>query len=321
MSDLPNDLPTDAVGWFVRLQNPETSEILWLAYRDWLEADPANAKAYGQVEALWLDADGLSTQAASGAAEILKFEPRHKPKPVRQPLWLGAAMAAAAVMAIWVVPPLLTKTEVYQSGPGETRHIILADNSVIDLNRGSEMRVRLARSRREVTLVTGEALFDVAHDAKRPFLVAAGDRTIRVVGTQFNVLRDMGRLQITVGRGIVSVGKTDHDVEARLVAGQQLEHKEGAAGVQVRAENASEVFGWRNGLLIYHNRPLGDVARDLTRYFRRPVAVEPNAQHIQFTGSLRVDSQDAAIHTLESFLPIIAVKTPTETSLRLRAKN
>jgi transmembrane sensor len=315
-----------AVAWFVRLQG-DVGEDDWIAFRDWLEAGPGNRQAYDEVEALWVDLDDAPVAAPADPSNVTPFRPRAAPPtPLhrRAVLRWGAPIAAclAVGVGVWQLrpqAPVLPPAEVYETAPGEVRAIPLADGSRIDLDAASRVEVRLAPTARSVALVRGEAAFDVARDPARPFLVDIGDRTVRVVGTEFNVLRQSGQVRVTVRRGVVAVagaGGTEH----RLTPGQQLDHQEGSSQSTVTRVSADDAFAWKRGVLIYRDRPLPEVAADLARHSRLPIHVEPTAQRLRFTGTLSVDTLDAMLRRLETFMPISVERSATEIRLGARVR-
>lgn len=321
MTRTHTDPREQALAWFVRLQDDDATEADWLAYREWLEASPANSAAYGEIETAWIDIEGLTDTAPvqASAGVVVPFRPQ---TPRRIPAgWLqalGAAAAIAAAALLFIVPGLQDHPQVYRSGAGQLQTVSLDDGSRIVLNGETEIAVRMQRDQRTVSLVEGEAAFDVAHDARRPFVVSVGDRAVTVLGTEFNILHHAGQLMVTVKRGIVAVGQAGRAPEAKLVAGQQLSHTEGATGSRVEKIDPEDAFAWRRRLLIYHNRPLTEVSRDLSRYFGKPVVVDPSAAPLRFTGSLRIDREEPMLHALETFLPVKAVIKPDETHLMAR---
>ncbi|HEY2356726.1 MAG TPA: FecR domain-containing protein [Phenylobacterium sp.] len=151
--------------------------------------------------------------------------------------WLAAGgLAAAATIAFAVLPAsvfLPAATQTFETAKGEHRSIKLADGSTLELNAGSRLSVTLGAYSRRVVMDEGEAVFDVAPDKPRPLIIAVGDRTLRVVGTRFDVRRRAGQLSVTVERGLVEVGPTAPAAGRafRLHPGQRLDHDEGAADV------------------------------------------------------------------------------------------
>ena len=318
MNDMGETLRMEAANWFVRLQADDAPEADWLAFRDWLERDPAHAEAYAQVERTWISLDDLKLPADT---TVVPLRPRAEARGAGR-RWAifgaGAAAAAAALAAVVILPQ--QGAVAYVAPAAQPRTVQLADGSHLYLNRATQVRVALRSSRRAVEFVDGEADFDVAHDPSRPFVIAAGDRQIRVVGTEFNVLRHDGRLTVTVKRGMVAVtGDPDHPANpVTLTAGQQLDHVEGSNLTRVSQVDPLDALGWRRGVLVYRNRPLAEVSADLGRYLPLPVHVDPSAKSLKFTGLLFIDSEDAMMRRLEAFLPVTAERTSTEIRLKAR---
>lgn len=311
-----------AADWFARLQGDPALED-WTAFQAWLEADPAHADAYAAVEALWLDLEDLpandpgTEQPSELPANVTRLRPR-SPGFARRGVLTGLGVAAAAAVVTLVVAPRLTGPTFtdYSTGRGETREIALADGSRLTLGAGTTLRVRLGAKQRDVTLVDGEASFDVAHLENRPFVVAVADREVRVLGTEFNILSHAGRLAVSVRRGLVAVSGGQQG-SVKLARGQQLVQVPGqAAKVTEVAPDAA--FAWKSGKLIYDRAPLTQVVADLNRYVPTPIRVDPSAASVTVSGVLLVDEEAAMIRRLELFAPIVAETTAS--SVILKAK-
>jgi transmembrane sensor len=312
----------EAADWLTRLQRPEVDETDWLAFDAWL-SEPGAQEAYDAIQAV----DEEIFQRGSAVRGELA-EPRRVA--VKRTFsidwrWLGGlgAAAAATAVAITIAPwgELLPQPDtLYTTAKGESRALQLADGTRIDLNTDSHLSVRLEKDARRVTVHEGQALFDVAHDSARPFLITAGDETVRVVGTRFDVRRRDGQLSVTVLRGLVEVSTDGEDTPIRLRPGQMLEHVEGASGVSVRSVAAEDQVGWRSGRLVYRDQPLGRIVSDMNHYFDRPIRLEgENTATLRFSGVLIVDGQDAMVRRLTSLMPISA--TPTDDAIVLRGRS
>jgi transmembrane sensor len=215
---------------------------------------------------------------------------------------VAAAAAVVAALMFTPVPPTA-----YATGHGETRHVVLKDGTQVDLNAGSKISVAFDGHSRRVQVDDAEATFDVAHDARRPFLISVGDQQIRVVGTQFNVRRRDQGLTLTVSRGVVEVAPLAGEATpVRLTAGDQLAHRDGDAESVVRHVPVAEAFAWRQHRLICHACTLSGIAGDLNRDFATPVDVAPSARALTFTGVLVLDDENAVVGRLGAFLPIKA---------------
>lgn len=311
----------EAADWLVRLQRPEVGETDWLAFDAWL-SEPGAQEAYDAIQAI---DEEIFQRGAAVRGELA--EPRRVAAKRTFTIdwrWLGGlgAAAAAAAVAITIAPwgELLPQPDtLYTTAKGESRTVELADGSRVDLNTDSHISVRLEKDARRVTVHDGQALFDVAHDSARPFLITAGDETVRVVGTKFDVRRRDGQLSVTVLRGLVEVSTDGEDAPIRLRPGQMLEHVEGASGVSVRSVAAEDQVGWRSGRLVYRDQPLGRIVSDMNHYFDRPIRLEgENTATLRFSGVLIVDGQDAMVRRLTSLMPISA--TPTDDAIVLRGR-
>jgi transmembrane sensor len=301
-----------AVDWLVRLARPTASEADWLAFDAWLGSAPTHQIAYDQALALWSDLEAAAPELR--AATVTPFPARAVARPNPGRRWaLAGGMAAAAAIALSVVPwtQMGAPTTVYVTAKGERRSVTLADGSRIDLNAGSKVSVRLTRRERQVTMDDAEAVFDVAKDASRPFVITAGDRTVRVVGTQFNVRHRDGRLAVTVARGLVEVAALGAQGElVRLPPGRRLDHDEGAPASQLSTARPEDVFSWRTGRLIYRDRPLAEVAADLNRQFSKPIQLaDPATAALRFSGVLVLDDEDAVIRRLGVMAPIASTSS------------
>lgn len=290
-----------AADWVIKLQSPELSAADGIAFDAWLAAAPENALAYDAALATADEYEANATEVLQGLRGRAVRPSGSLPGFRRLYLGLGGA-AAAAVAALAIVPQLSAPaTQDYVTGKGQHRTVELADGSRIDLNGGTRLSVILKRGERDVTLAQGEAAFDVAHDARRPFIIAAGDRNVRVVGTQFNVRRREGRLSVAVTRGAVEVLPAGDapGMAFRLHPGERLDHVEGQAAAQVAAFDPAEALSWRTGRLVYRGQPLSQVVADLNAQFARPIRVSDPALAAQpISGVLVLDNEDAVVRRL-----------------------
>lgn len=305
----------DAAAWVVRLEAGDLAEAQAVAFDAWLSSDPENAAAFDAALA-------VSQAYALASADVARGLSGRRAIPQtgrRAFIGMGAA-AAAAVVAVVIAPQLSgPQGETYITAKGERRTVQLADGSTVDLNGGTHLSVVLARDGRRVALASGQAVFDVTHDPRRPFTVAAGDRTVSVVGTQFDVRRLGGKVSVTVARGAVEVRPTAGAAGRayRLHPGQRLDHVEGAAQARVAAAAPDEVLGWRSGKLVYRQQPLSEVVADLNQQFPTPLRIEdPGLAATPISGVLILDDQAAVIRRLALLVPISAVRSGPDLVLR-----
>lgn len=322
MTSKPMSAAEDAaVDWFVLLQEPSASEAQFVAFRDWLEASPDHRAAYDRVEQLWV---ALETAPAATAPATAPFKPRRavaaRSTSRRFVLGAGATAAlAAGLAAALILPQAMTalKTDIYRTAKGERREISLADGSKLALNSNSEVRVQLGRKARQATVVSGEALFEVAHDAARPFTTLVGDEQIRDIGTAFNVRQDGDRLTVTVLHGLVEV-TPQTGAATRLGQGDQLKRRIGFQDASLAKVDAEDAAGWRSGRLIYRDQTLSAVAADLNRYLPLPIKVDAKAGALRFSGVLQLDREDLMVGRLERLLPVRVATSASDVRISSR---
>lgn len=299
------DIDEKALHWFVALRDEAAGDDVWFGFQSWLEASPAHALAYDAVERLWVDMDAADAAPvdAHQPGPVIDFAAARDRRAQRRPRWLGAGLGVAASVTLavglwmWMAP----NGQTYATTDAPMT-VALEDGSHVYLNRHSRLDVRFDDERRAVSLAEGEAAFDVAHDPAHPFVVAAGAHQVEVLGTAFNVLNHGDDFAVAVERGVVAVTPAKAP-RVRLTAGQALTQtaQQTPALAHVAPERAS---AWRQGVLVYRDRPLGEVADDLSRYLDKPVVLSTSARALRFTGALRIGDEAVMLQQLQDFLPI-----------------
>jgi transmembrane sensor len=298
----------EASAWLVRLQGDE-SEAAGLELDAWLDASPANLRAYQQVLAAW-NAFGASAGEVLDELETMRSHAIRRGASRRWMVGAGG-FAVAAALAVTMLPPVLfqARAQGYATATGEHRQVKLADGSVIDINAQSRLTVTLGRHERHVVMPDGEAIFDVAADKDRPFTIQAGNHVVRVVGTQFDVRNRGGELTVTVARGVVQVRPSDARLGQSyvLTSGERLDIA--PAGVeQVKMVDPQESFGWRTGRLVYRAEPLASVVADLNRQFPEQIRIEdPELARTPISGVVVVDDQRSVVQRLTLMLPVRSI--------------
>nr|WP_316629219.1 FecR domain-containing protein [uncultured Brevundimonas sp.] len=299
------EIDEKALYWFVALRDETAGDDIWLGFQSWLEASPAHAPAFDAVERLWVDLDAADATpvVAPQPAPVIDLTAARDRRAQPRRAWLGAGLGIAASVTLavglwlWMTP----NGQTYAAADAPLT-VALEDGSHVYLNRHSRLDVRFDRNRRAVSLAEGEAAFDVTHDPAHPFVVAAGAHQIEVLGTAFNVLNHGDHFAVAVERGVVAVTPAKAP-RMRLTAGQALTQtaQQTPALAQVAPERAS---AWRQGVLVYRDRPLGEVADDLSRYLDKPVVLSTSARALRFTGALRIGDEAVMLQQLQDFLPI-----------------
>jgi transmembrane sensor len=213
---------------------------------------------------------------------------------------VAASAVLVAVILLWQAAPKQTQT--WQTAPGEQRAITLADGTRITLNTRSSLEARLSPSAREVRLLRGEAFFDVAKDAKRPFVVATALGKARVMGTRFDVLFEAERVEVATQTGSVLVSSLDGRAPDVLAsAGLRATIVRGGAGPTLGRADLARIENWRAQRLEFDRVPLEEALREFSRYTARPIkAATPEIGQIRVSAVLRTGDVDALRATLQA---------------------
>lgn len=306
-----------ALSWFVALRDEAADEAQWLAFQAWLEADADHPRQYDAVEAMWLDLDDVPAELPVLAPATVARRQRTAARPsMTRRLVPAFAIAASLVLAAGLWLNLSTRPQTFVTTDA-ARVVVLEDGSSVHLNRHSRMSVRMTDDQRTVTLDEGEAAFDVVHTSDRPFVVQSGDRSVRVLGTAFDVLNHNGRYRVAVQRGAVAVDTGAGHGVTSVRAGQAIE-RVGSAQPVTSKLLPDEAVSWTQGTLIYRNASLSTVADDLSRYLDKPVIVGDPAKRVMFTGVLQVGDEATMARQLEDLLPIQISRSSTEVRLTSR---
>jgi transmembrane sensor len=216
----------EASDWLIRNRDGGVNTAEKRLFDAWLRRSPEHVRAYLELSAIWervpyipavsiADADGLVARAR---AEPMVHHLEPPARSVKLPTERAskeharrtAAIAATVLIAISGVTLWYQSTRgTYATDIGEQRSVVLTDGSMIELNARSRIRVHFSPNRRDLDLLDGQALFRVAHDAGRPFLVHIGGTTVQAVGTQFDVYRKKTGTVVSVVEGRVSVSSGD----------------------------------------------------------------------------------------------------------------
>ena len=244
----------------------------------------------GEECSLRADLFGAGVPVEQSAAPVVPSEAAAKPTKMRRRAVFGGAaglLAAAgfAGVVMWTSQP----QEDFVTGLGETRVIKLPDGSVVTLNTETRISVAYTKAVRKVSLVRGEAIFQVAKNKVRPFIVTAHDTEVRAVGTAFTVrLLPARPVQILVQEGVVEVVRRDKPVvkPVRAVAETQTVVPPSAPIVvqSLPHPQVARKLAWQYGRIALENETLSDAAEEFARYSDTRIIVDPAIAGCTITG-------------------------------------
>ena len=324
----PNSVEAMAAYWLARLRSDRASTSDQRRFRNWLAESPAHMQAYALQEEVW-----ANMQDASVDDDILAMRQSAlaRPAAANHGTWqkmgaLAAAIVLFVVSATIFLPTLFAEQEngiapteqlasspakptVYKTAVGQRSTVNLPDGSVVELNTNSLVQLNFNGQRRDVILLRGEALFDVAKDASRPFVVEVDGKLVTAIGTMFSVRRDDNEVRVTLIEGVVTVDHENSEDPAargpkRLSPGEQLVSG-GDGAFQISSINTAAVTSWRNGQLVFDNESLGTIVGEVNRYTSRKLVLgDDTLKELKVSGVFQVGSVDAFAAALEVSFPV-----------------
>ena len=291
------------------LQN-EASEDEIRTVLDWLDADPANRKYF----------DGLDNML--NAARVNRPAGR---KPQRRPLPtlrnIGAwSMRIAAVLCLCLGVSYFAATKMFDRKAsnnslsvfvpnGERISMTLTDGTTVWLNSGAKLEYPSIFSRKTRRVkISGEAMFEVEHDASRPFIVETFACDAEVLGTKFNIeaYPDSETITTTLLEGSVEVESRLSRECIRMVPSQQLSYDIQSGEMKLSTiSDSKEPVRWKDNVWVLHQTPFTQVCHRLEQMFNVKIVIM-NDKFIgkKFTGEFRFGD------SLESILEVIRITTP-----------
>lgn len=293
-----------AIAWLVRRDAGSLSSAEAAEFDTW-RTEPANAAAYDRASRVWtemgLAATGRGQARTSVSHGPAKMRGRHR-------VTAGALLAASLVMVCFGPGAWISMTADSQTHVGEVRRVALPDGSSVTLDTGSAMTFHFGSGLRAVRLLRGAAVFHVAADPRRPFIVEAAGGSTRALGTIFLVRRQDGGAVVTGIEHRIAVtlptGRP-HPVYA-LGPGQTLSYGRDLtqAGPSPAAQD-SDAF--ERGELVFDDRPLAAVVAELNRYRLGKILLVGDVGAMTVSGVFRTDDPAGALAALQTRLGLNGV--------------
>ncbi|MCW2294507.1 transmembrane sensor [Pseudomonas sp. BIGb0408] len=302
-----SSLLAQAREWQVLLHSGRASAADRIAAEAWRCASPAHEQAASEVDRLWALLGQLGEQppVADSPAVVLPLR-RGRRRRWAVPL----ASAAMLLLALWL--PQGAWVGWYadlETAPGEVRIVELEDGTVLTLNGATALDWSISEGRRSIRLYRGEADFQVAKDASRPFFVEAGPARIRVTGTRFDVDYSGRQVVLAVTEGQVQA--SDAREQPLPVGANQQVRWSGDQMEPVQPLDARQQLAWQRGKLVFRAQPLSEVFAELERsQSQRVIFLDQSVRDLKVTGVFAHDDPQAVLRAIESNLPVRLVRLP-----------
>lgn len=289
-----------AARWLLRQEEDGWSDADQADLDAWLEAAPEHKVAYWRLEQGWQKVDRLAALRSPPA-------PDRRERPFLRswrPAAVAASIAACLAVSVMVPPSTLLIHKTYTTEIGGRQSVPLADGTKVELNTQTKLRTAVTPKGREVWLDRGEAYFEVAHDASRPFVVHAGAKTVTVLGTKFSVRRDGDRVEVAVVEGRVRVADTAPTTTMPppvLTRGDMVIAQGPSTLVTPRSvERVTSELAWRQGLLTFDQSTLAEAASEFNRYNRKKLVIaDAQVAQMRIGGSFEAENVDAFVRLLQ----------------------
>jgi transmembrane sensor len=226
-SKMNTQIYEEACAWFVECRAGDLDDSGRRDFDRWLRKSPEHLSSYIEIAAIWNEGPQLDPGSKWSASMLIKHA-RDADDDNVVPLTSAdvATTSKVAIRKAWSARPrrfaiaasiafltilagalglLELSAPIYATSLGEQRSIQFEDGSTVELNSRSKIRVKYSNQERDIELIEGQALFHVAHDVSRPFIVAVGATRVRAVGTQFDVYKKSNGTVVTVVEGRVAV--------------------------------------------------------------------------------------------------------------------
>lgn len=222
-------------------------------------------------------------------------------------------------------------TNYFYTDVGEVKDLTLPDGTQVTLNTATVLSVSFESGKRQVSMLEGEAFFDVAKDPNRPFIIDTGTQRIQVIGTKFNVRKEEQGVKVAVVEGKVRVARVqpqvsgtvelvsqDYLLEAGVIGSFSLTAEVVAAADLERAHAAQD---WRRGVFKFDDVYLAEVIKELNRYRKKKIRMaDESASSLRVSGVFHVSDNSALLQALEDILPITFTDTGAEILLKKRKR-
>ncbi|MCY1501332.1 FecR protein [compost metagenome] len=297
--------------WFARMQNAGAEHPQRAQFEAWLAAHPQHAAEYQAFAELW--GEFSSTRRTEALAQAM--EQRRQRRRLLQGGLCALLLAFGGGLGwhTWRQGPL--ELDLY-TAIGEQREEHLRDGSELHLNADTRLHVHYDDAQRQVELLRGEAIFEVARNPQRPFVIDSGLARVSVLGTRFVVNRLPDRLRVSVERGVVQVDSLSRPGDSlRLTAGQVLEVRTDGH-LQRLPLAAANAFAFQRGNLVFEQADLAEIAASLSRYRQQPVQAAAGGPRI--SAVVQLADVEGFLEALPEIAPVHLQHGPQATVLQAR---
>jgi len=279
-----------AAAWLERRDRLDWSEEDQAALDEWLSESTENFLFYHRAASAWDRSRRLVALRHPKGMSIAQFGKKNQRRPLLRTVLPASGGLIAVAIGVFVLTPV-SQTHTFTTPVGGHEIVTLRDGSSIELNTDTVVRTNIGPDHRIASIEKGEAFFKIAHDAGHPFTVTANNNKITVLGTQFSVRDEPGRVEVRLIDGKVwftSENGKGHAKSALMAPGDVLVATVDALSIAKQTpRELSNELGWRHGLIVFHRSTLADAAAEYNRYNNQKIVIpDASVARLTVTGSL-----------------------------------
>jgi transmembrane sensor len=291
-----------AAQWFLRLHARDLSVAERFAYLQWLKASPVHigetlqmCKLYSilypmKKQLFFTNEDDVSD--LSNVIDLSREDGAASPSRTRSSWQIRALVAVLAIGVVLLAGSVARRTwfaPMIETQASEWRSLALTDGSLVSVGPHTQLRNQFGDRQRLLELARGEALFEVAKDASRPFVVDAELAVVRATGTRFAVSRRDLEVIVTVEEGSVLVSSDRAQSNAVAVESGEQTTVGATWPPLVERVNATRALAWSNRHLIFENDTIASAAEEFNRRNRVQLVVDPALRSQRVLGQFHAD--------------------------------
>ena len=286
------EIAAEAAVWIARLHGPDRVPAMERECLAWQARSAAHRLAFERCTDVWEAVPRVRLADAYASASIRPADRASKVGQSTRSRWLLASTVAVLIVGFGLSAHFWSDGDVYATKVGEQQLIVLEDGTRMTLNTDTRIRVVMDRDLRSVNVQAGEALFEVAKDPRRSFVVRVADSEVVAVGTVFSVRLSGSAahiaeaLAVTLIEGKVTVRPASSDnahgiapaVPVLMQAGERMRlvsagKSTGHATQQLDRPRIDQVIAWRRSEAVFDDVSLLDAVAEMNRYNRTPIVL------------------------------------------------
>jgi transmembrane sensor len=301
--------------------NNECSEEEIIHFEQWLSISNENREYFNQIKEAWgtygVNHASFSPDKKEAWQKINLAMGENKSKTRQLVIWSISIAASLLLLAglYSIFKPDVLKIEnqelvsVVTEKTSDSRMLVLPDSSVVWLNKSTTIKYppKFAQNERRVIL-SGEAYFEVSKNAKRPFIIEAGNTETKVIGTSFNLraYENENEVKIVVNSGKVEFGaKNENSKKVILTKNFAALYDKNSTNLQKTDSYDINYQSWKTGILSFYNANLLDVCNTIENYYNKKIIIEsPQLERLKFSATFNNQELEEVVKLIAQTLDI-----------------